>query len=124
MILSASDRRSLEKRHQQLGMNFSTATQRLRKSLLFHLAVKTGHVCHRCSAPLCLEDFSIEHVKPWLDSDDPVRLFFDLENIQFSHLKCNTAMARRPLKKYTTYREKRRAGWRRYRERYGYSSKK
>lgn len=31
----------------------------------------------------------IEHKIPWLDSDKPKELFFDLENIGFSHLSCN-----------------------------------
>ncbi len=41
------------------------------------------------------ETFSIEHIVPWLDSDDPKGLFFDLNNIAFSHLSCNVGAARK-----------------------------
>ena len=41
------------------------------------------------------ETFSIEHLKPWLDSNDPVGLYFDLDNISFSHLSCNISDARK-----------------------------
>ena len=38
---------------------------------------------------------SIEHKIPWLDSDNPKELFFNLEkNIAFSHLSCNISAAR------------------------------
>ena len=45
------------------------------------------------------DNFSVEHVTPWLDSEDPVGLFFDLKNISFSHRNCNSSAARRPTKK-------------------------
>jgi hypothetical protein len=35
------------------------------------------------------ETLSIDHVIPWLHSDNPIELFFDLKNIKFSHKKCN-----------------------------------
>jgi len=40
------------------------------------------------------ENFTIEHKVPWLDSEDPVKMFFDLDNIAFSHHKCNVAERR------------------------------
>jgi hypothetical protein len=42
------------------------------------------------------EDFSIDHKTPWLDTDSPVDLFFDLENIAYSHKGCNARAASRP----------------------------
>ena len=91
----------MNKQKLQLGMNPSTANSRLRMDLLFAFATATGHKCHRCGKPLLREDFSIEHIKPWLDSDDPVGLYFDIENIAYSHQGCNSAAARRPHKAAT-----------------------
>lgn len=42
------------------------------------------------------ETFSIEHKIPWLDSEDPTGLFFNLDNISFSHKSCNYE-AKRPV---------------------------
>lgn len=86
------------KKHSQLGMNPSTASGRLLKDLLFKFAKDAGHVCHQCGKELDRESFSIEHKTPWLDSEDPQKLFFDLDNIAFSHKSCNIAAARRPNK--------------------------
>lgn len=86
------------KKHTQLGMNPGTASGRLVKDLLFKFAVEAGHKCHRCGGELVRETFSIEHKEPWLDSEDPVGLFFDLGNVAFSHLKCNVGASRRPNK--------------------------
>lgn len=92
---------SLEKKQSQLGMNPSTASGRLVKDVLFSLVVETGrNVCFRCNQKIKREDFSIEHKTPWLDSEDPVKMFFDLDNIAFSHLSCNIK-ASRPSKSPT-----------------------
>jgi hypothetical protein len=40
------------------------------------------------------KELSIEHKIPWLDSEDPKDLFFNLNNIAFSHLTCNVKAAR------------------------------
>ncbi len=79
---------------------------KLRMSLLFQLAVAAGHTCFRCGGELTLATFSIEHKEPWLDSCDRVRMFFDLENIAFSHKACNYQAARRPKKKYVNEAER------------------
>lgn len=73
-------------------MPFGTAANRLRKAILFDLVCRLGlDVCHHCEKKIeDIDNFSIEHKTPWLDSDDPVGLFFDMENIAFSHLKCNS----------------------------------
>ena len=84
-----------DKKKMQLGMNPSTASHRLVKDVLWSLIVKTEqHDCCKCGEPMSRETFSIEHLDPWLDSDDPVGLYFDLDNIGFSHLRCNVADAR------------------------------
>lgn len=83
---------SKDKKSSQLGMNVGTASHRLVKDILWSLIVKTGQDnCCKCSQPMERSNFSIEHVIPWLHSEDPLKLFFDLDNISFSHLKCNVA---------------------------------
>ena len=90
----------------QLGMNPSTAAGRLVKDVLWKLIQQTGQgTCCKCSEPMSRETFSVEHVTPWLDSEDPVGLYFDLENISFSHLRCNVGDARSARKKYESPEE-------------------
>lgn len=88
----------MSKKKIQLGMNPSTASHRLRTDILFKFVTDAGHLCYQCGGELRREDFSIEHKKPWLDSDDPVRNFFDLDNIVYSHLGCNSGASRVPNK--------------------------
>lgn len=45
------------------------------------------------------QTFSIEHKEPWLDSADPLGMYFDMANISFSHISCNTSEARRKPRK-------------------------
>lgn len=92
----------MDKKAQQLGMKFGTASNRLRKSVMFMLVQRCGlDVCHRCGEKILNEaDLTIEHKQPWLDVDP--RLFWDLNNIAFSHHRCNVADARRPNRKYST----------------------
>lgn len=74
---------------QQLGMPFGTAMAKLRKQLLFSLLKKYNeNVCYRCEKPIeCVEQLSVDHKKPWLRFD--TNLFWDVNNIAFSHLDCN-----------------------------------
>jgi len=77
-------------------MSVSTAQSRLLRDILWSLVVETGrNYCCKCKEVMDRNTFSIEHIKPWLDSEDPVGLFYDLENISFSHLTCNISNARR-----------------------------
>lgn len=85
-----------DKKKNQLGMNPSTASGRLVKDLLWSFIVKTSqNDCYKCSKPMSRETFSIEHKVPWLDSEDPLSLYFDLDNIAYSHLECNIRDVRR-----------------------------
>jgi len=88
------------KKSAQLGMHHSTASAQLKKKILFDLLKKLGqNYCFQCGAEIeSEEELSVEHKIPWLDSDDPKRLFFDLDNIAFSHLSCNISAARTPTK--------------------------
>lgn len=93
-----------EKKRKQLGMPFGTACGRLRKQIVFHLLQRLGEAtCYRCKQSIerC-DDLSIEHKLPWLNAADPVGVFFDLSNVAFSHLACNSGDARRPNRKYFT----------------------
>ena len=96
---------SNKKKYEQLGMPIGTASNRLVKDLLFDLVIQTGHKCCRCGMELDRDSFSIDHKIPWLDSADPVALFFDLKNVGFSHMKCNIAEGRRD-RKYANEDEK------------------
>lgn len=36
-----------------------------------------------------IRDLSVEHREPWQSAENPKESFFDLDNIEFSHLNCN-----------------------------------
>lgn len=85
-----------DKKKQQLGMNPSTASNRLVKDVLWSLVQETGKDnCCKCGFPMSRETFTIEHIEPWLDSENPLELYFDLTNIAFSHHSCNVGTRRR-----------------------------
>lgn len=94
------------KKNQQLGMNPGTASHRLLKDILFDFVIRAGHKCFQCGGDMTREDFSIEHKEPWIDSADPVGMFFDLKNIAFSHKRCNFGASRRPGKRHFTEADK------------------
>lgn len=97
-------------------MSYGAATSRLRKSLLFSMAQRLGEdVCYRCGLKIENENvFSIEHKESWLYSDNPIKMFFSLENISFSHISCNVRASIRPTKVYNSSLEKKRAETKRY----------
>ena len=95
-----------KKKEQQLGINHSTASARLIKDILFSFVKEVP--CYRCGLPLSREDFSIDHKEPWLNTEDPVKLYFDIDNVSYSHIKCNTEAARK-YRKYATPEERREA---------------
>ena len=73
----------------QLGMAHGTAANKLRKNILFYLAQQLDLTwCFKCGTLIeSVDDFSIEHKEPWEGRD--AELFWDLNNIAFSHLSCN-----------------------------------
>ncbi len=85
-----------QKKNEQLGMPFGTANARLRKNILFSLLARYGeNICYQCGEMITsVDQLSIEHKIPWLDNDP--KLFWDLDNIAFSHLSCNVSAAIRP----------------------------
>lgn len=76
-------------RAEQLGMPYGTAANRLRKMLMFKFAQELGKDrCFKCGEKIETErELSIEHKKAWFNIDPD--LFWDLDNIAFSHLSCN-----------------------------------
>ncbi len=85
----------MNKKSKQLGMPFGTASNRLKKTILFHLLIKLKeNICFQCNKEIRNEkELSIEHKEPWLDND--TKLFWDINNIAFSHLSCNCRESRR-----------------------------
>jgi hypothetical protein len=86
--------------------------------VLFSLVQQTARdVCFRSQTEIeTVEELSIEHKIPWLDSNNPISTFFDLNNIAFSHLRCNIADRRKPNKKYFTDDELKAANQSRWRD--------
>ena len=84
------------KKSEQLGMPHGTAAAMLRKAIMFNLLKRLNeNYCFQCGEEIrSTNELSIEHKKAWLDSENPIALFYDLENIAFSHLKCNAGAAR------------------------------
>ena len=95
-----------KKKESQLGMNHSTASARLVKDILFSFIKDVP--CYRCGKALDRETFSLDHKRPWLNTEDPVTIYFDLDNISYSHIKCNVEAARK-FKKYATPEERKEA---------------
>jgi hypothetical protein len=81
---------------QQLGMAYSTARSRLLKNIVFDLLKKgDANVCFRCGDTIeTADELSIDHVKDWLYAEDAIELFFNVENIRFSHQGCNSGAVR------------------------------
>ena len=84
----------MDKRDIQLGMNQGTASRHLRNAMLLMLAQKCGmDHCFRCGLKIeSVKELSLDHKQDWLNVD--VALYWDLNNIAFSHLKCNTVHQR------------------------------
>jgi hypothetical protein len=88
--------KAVKKKSKQLKMSLGKARNILVKMILFDLLKQLNRdICSRCGKQIkSLEELSIDHQKPWLDSKDPRRLFFNLKNVGFSHLSCNSALSR------------------------------
>jgi 5-methylcytosine-specific restriction endonuclease McrA len=78
-----------QRKKDQLGMPFGTAMHRLRKAVVFDLLQRHGeNICYVCNSWIeTCEELSIEHKIPWQDNNTD--LFWNIDNIAFSHRKCN-----------------------------------
>jgi hypothetical protein len=93
-------KKSAIKKEEQLGMSYGKANNILIRNIIWNFVVKSNmNFCYHCSGELNRENFSIEHIEPWLDSENPLELFFDIKNISFSHHSCNVGNSR----KYNKY---------------------
>jgi hypothetical protein len=86
-----------EKKFELLGEPIGTATAKLRKSVLFKLVqILELDVCFQCGEKIeDVADLSIEHKVPWQSAENPRESFYDLDNISFSHIRCNIVAANR-----------------------------
>jgi hypothetical protein len=98
------NKRSLETKQAKLKMSVSKATHILRKAIMFMLAKRCSlDLCFRCGKKISnINEFSIDHKKHWLYSRNPIKLFFSLKNIAFSHLSCNIADAEKTYSHHGT----------------------
>ena len=92
-ILPRQPKRGTRRETTQLNQNYGTASNRLRRLVMYSLLERLGDTnCFRCGRPMDADTFSIDHRQQWLG--DPEQ-FWDLSNIAFSHKRCNST-ARRP----------------------------
>ncbi len=84
-------KKSNDKKAELLNMPFGTASNRMKKNLMFYLVQLCGmDNCYRCGELIeTSEELSVEHKESWQLSDNPVEKFFGIANLAFSHLKCN-----------------------------------
>ncbi len=80
---------------EQLGIDFGKANLRLFKMVVWNMARKSGmDKCSHCKQPIDEPDhLSLEHIEPWRGTNDREarpHLFWDLNNIAFSHMWCNS----------------------------------
>jgi hypothetical protein len=90
-----------KRRAEQLGMSYGKACSILKKTILFTLLrIYNLNYCFHCKEEILnIKDLSIEHKISWLDNRP--ELFWDLNNIAFSHLSCNCSKANKEaMKKY------------------------
>jgi len=88
---------SPQKSAAQLGMSMGKAQRALERQILFSLVADTGRdMCYRCGKRIeRWQDMSVDHKQAWLDVS--AELFWDLNNIAFSHRNpCNSGAGRRP----------------------------
>ena len=93
---------SNKEKTKQLKMSNGKARNRLGKMIMFDFVKKCKlDKCYHCKEKIeKIEHLSIEHKIPWLHSEDPAELYFNLDNIAFSHLSCNCRNSRNPNQKY------------------------
>lgn len=88
-----------QKKAERLGMPYGTAMNRLRKDVLFSLVQECKKdTCFRCGKKIeNVENFSIEHKEAWLNSENPIEKFYDINNIAFSHISCNISASEKDV---------------------------
>jgi len=73
-----------------LGDETKAARFKLLRALAYeYMKMKFHGLCHNCHKFVEREDFSLEHIIPWMNSFDPKRFFYDVQNLTISHISCN-----------------------------------
>lgn len=77
-----------QKRSEQLGMPYGTASNKLRLKVIFDLLCSVGkNNCFVCNSIIdSPENLAVAHKKQWVDVDPS--LFWKTDNIVFKHQKC------------------------------------
>jgi len=90
-----------ERKAKLLGRPFGTANKKLRKSILFMLIKKINkNICYKCNKKIeNMSNLAIKHKDNWMSTKNPIESFYDLNNIIFSHRKCDTFESSRNTKK-------------------------
>lgn len=99
------------KKSELLGMNFSKASYQLLRLILFDFVKITNqNNCYRCNKEInSVKELSVEHKISWQSSHEPLKTFFDLNNISYSHKSCNSKAAVNPRKRWNNRLEARRS---------------
>ncbi len=92
--------KSNKKKSDQLGMSYGKATHKLKREIFFSFLKRLGeNVCFRCGKEIeTSSDVTVDHKAPWLDED--TTLFWNLDNIAFSHFSCNCRYSRGGRRKH------------------------
>jgi hypothetical protein len=87
-----------------LGESGGAAQGKLKKLILYSFICRLEeNICFRCGKKIeTIEELSIDHKNPWMKAENPKEAFFDLENIAFSHLSCNSLASERKVPHLTT----------------------
>ena len=69
------------------------SSHKLDRMIMMKLIQETGKdVCFQCGQKIeDVNTLSVEHKETWQEADDPKAAFFNMENIAFSHLRCNVS---------------------------------
>lgn len=94
-----------KKKNEALGENYATASNKLKKLIMFDLIQRLDlDWCYRCGNKLTeVSNLSVEHKDAWMAAENPKESFYDLDNIAFSHLGCNVGARRTSPKKRFNY---------------------
>jgi len=78
-------------RKEIIGMSHASASRQLYRMILLKYLKKLGlNICFRCKKPIeDVETLSLDHKVDWMNHENAHALFWDINNIAFSHKKCN-----------------------------------
>lgn len=88
----------MNRNYKYISQKELTELKRAKINLIFTLAKEFGLInCYRCRQEIeSSDELTVEHKIAWQSIDDPKqqeKLFFDLTNIAFSHMRCNCSAA-------------------------------